>query len=142
MRQSTQRIAAGEDPDAVNADIGSSNRAERRALKKQKKKKKGGKRNVMGQVEGPCTRAIAEDVPCPDPRRAVGPAAGPIGIGVAHGVATDKGTRHRSGSASPSRRDDDAVDARPSRRRLGLRPSCLAAGRMPKCTTSRFGMDN
>ncbi len=43
MRQSTQRIAAGEDPDAVNADIGSSNRAERRALKKQKKKK-GGKR--------------------------------------------------------------------------------------------------
>merc|ERR1719217_2056256 len=26
MRQSTQRIAAGEDPDAVNADIGSSNR--------------------------------------------------------------------------------------------------------------------
>ena len=29
MRQSTQRIAAGEDPDAVNADIGSSNEAER-----------------------------------------------------------------------------------------------------------------
>ncbi len=43
MRQSTQRIAAGEDPDAVNADIGSSNRAERRMLKKQRKKK-GGKR--------------------------------------------------------------------------------------------------
>ena len=43
MRQSTQRIAAGEDPDAVNADIGSSNRAERRMLKKQRKKN-GGKR--------------------------------------------------------------------------------------------------
>jgi len=40
MRQSTQRIAAGEDPDAVNADIGSSNRAMRRAQKKPKKRKR------------------------------------------------------------------------------------------------------
>jgi signal recognition particle GTPase len=40
MRQSTQRIADGEDPDAVNADIGSSNRAQRRMLKQQKKKGK------------------------------------------------------------------------------------------------------
>lgn len=40
MRQSTERIAKGEDPDAVNADIGSSNRAQRRMLKKQKQSKK------------------------------------------------------------------------------------------------------
>ena len=40
MRQSTQRIAAGEDPDAVNADIGSSNRAQRRAAKKASKKRR------------------------------------------------------------------------------------------------------
>ena len=40
MRQSTQRIAAGEDPDAVNADIGSSNRAQRRAAKKAQKKRR------------------------------------------------------------------------------------------------------
>merc|ERR1712129_25060 len=39
MRQSTERIAKGEDPDAVNADIGSSNRAQRRMLKKAKKKR-------------------------------------------------------------------------------------------------------
>jgi hypothetical protein len=40
MRQSTQRIAAGEDPDEVNADIGSSNRAQRRAAKKAQKKRR------------------------------------------------------------------------------------------------------
>ena len=40
MRQSTQRIASGEAADAVNAAIGSSNRAERRALKQAKKKGK------------------------------------------------------------------------------------------------------
>lgn len=44
MRQSTQRIAAGEDPDAVNADIGSSNREQRRALKKAQKKGKAAKK--------------------------------------------------------------------------------------------------
>ena len=40
MRQSTQRITAGEDPDEVNADIGSSNRAQRRAAKKAQKKRR------------------------------------------------------------------------------------------------------
>ncbi|KAJ8599729.1 hypothetical protein CTAYLR_003392 [Chrysophaeum taylorii] len=40
MRQSTRRIAAGEDPDEVNADIGASNRAQRRAAKKSQKKKR------------------------------------------------------------------------------------------------------
>ena len=40
MRESTRRIAAGEDPDEVNADIGSSNRAQRRAAKKAQKKRR------------------------------------------------------------------------------------------------------
>ena len=40
MRQSTQRIANGEDPDAVNDSIGKSNRAQRRALKEKQKKQR------------------------------------------------------------------------------------------------------
>lgn len=43
MRQSTQRIAAGEDPDAINAEIGASNRNARRAMKKAQKGGKIGK---------------------------------------------------------------------------------------------------
>lgn len=40
MRVSTKRIAAGEDPNDVNNEIGSSNRAQRRAVKKAQKKRR------------------------------------------------------------------------------------------------------
>ena len=39
MRQSTQRIASGEDADAVNNDIGKSNRSSRRSAEKAQKKR-------------------------------------------------------------------------------------------------------
>lgn len=40
MRISTRRIAEGEDPDKVNEEIGSANRAQRRAAKKAQKKRR------------------------------------------------------------------------------------------------------
>ena len=140
MRQSTRSAlrAPARTPTPSTRISGSSNRAERRALKKQKKKKgaRGDKlccAKDWSKVR--CDAYIAEDTSRSTgsaPQLPVGSSGlGHVGIGVAHDVRhrrkRDQFHRIRQARRRRGTRRRRSRRARPSRRRLRLAlPSCLA----------------